>query len=268
MRCMCVLFIVASIASAQVATMEELPLAPNSNINSTPFTSSGIAFSSGAFEGFSYSNIKDLTTIGFTNQYAAYYTPQPIPFPQGAGAGGSDNYAVGYDPGAIGNAPTMTFPMDTRPTSLSITNTTYAYLSMRDGDPPPNAFAKKFGGTTGNDPDFLLLKIQGRDDANLPTGLVEFYLADYRFTNNTEDYLIRDWTTVDLSALSDSTRTLTFTFDSSDTTTVGTDTFINTPTYFAVDNIAFVPVSEPMMLVLAIVIVWIWMNGKILLQRH
>jgi hypothetical protein len=34
-----------------------------------------------------------------------------------------------------------------------VTNTTYAYNSMRDGD----MFAKKFGGPTGNDPDWYKL---------------------------------------------------------------------------------------------------------------
>ena len=96
--------------------------------------------------------------------------------------------------------------------SIRLTNTTYTALSMRDGD----SFAKKFGGGTGNDPDFFLLNIQGRDASDAITGIVPFYLADYRFSNNALDYIVSQWTTVDLSSLPVNTTALTFELTSSD----------------------------------------------------
>jgi hypothetical protein len=70
---------------------------------------------------------------------------------------------------------------------------------------------------------------------------VSFLLADYTFTDNTQDYLINDWTTVSLVALSDDTRSLQFVLESSDNGPFG----MNTPAYFAVDNIQYAPIPEP-----------------------
>ncbi|MDP2337269.1 MAG: DUF4465 domain-containing protein, partial [Bacteroidota bacterium] len=63
-----------------------------------------------------------------------------------------------------------------------VTNSTYAYLSMKNGDP----FAKKFGGPSGNDNDWLILTIEGFDSGNKLTGKVETFLADFAFSFNTE----------------------------------------------------------------------------------
>ena len=64
------------------------------------------------------------------------------------------------------------------------------------------------------------------------TGTVDFYLADYRFENNGDDYLIQDWTWVDLTGLGAATQ-LEFDLDSSDVGQFG----MNTPAYFAIDDI-------------------------------
>jgi hypothetical protein len=113
---------------------------------------------------------------------------------------------------------------------MQVTNTTYAYLSMQNGD----AFAKKFGGPSGNDPDWFKLTIYGKDLANQILGTVEFYLADFRFVDNTLDYIVHRWATVDLTPIS-SARILEFSLDSSDVGRWG----MNTPAYFALDNIVF-----------------------------
>jgi hypothetical protein len=176
------------------------------------------------------------------NAYAAFYKSLPTPPDPpgvGAGAGGSNNYAIAYN-FSPGDA-VITFPTNTHPTSIAITNTTYAAISMRDGD-GPGGFGKKFGGPTGNDPDFFRLTILGRDSANASTGSVVFYLADYRFTDNAQDYIVSQWTTVDLSSLGTSTRSLQFNLESSDN---DPNFGMNTPAYFAVDNVAFAPIPEP-----------------------
>ena len=200
------------------------------------FTASGAAFNNDynpmydSWSGWSYSNVKNLTTPGYGNQYAAYNVPGG-----GAGAAGSANYAVAnnFSPGDA----TVALPAGTRPDSLQVTNTTYAALSIQTGD----QFAKKFGGATGSDPDYFRLTIIGRNAQNQPTGSVDFYLADYRFADNSKDYLVSQWTTVDLTPLGADTAALSFELNSSDVGAFG----MNTPAYFAVDNLALSPVPEP-----------------------
>ncbi len=200
------------------------------------FTASGVTFNNDynptydSWSGWSYSNVKNLATPGYGNQYAAYNVPGG-----GAGAAGSANYAVAnnFSPGDA----TVALPAGTRPDSLQVTNTTYAALSIQTGD----QFAKKFGGAAGNDPDYFRLTIIGKNGQNQTTGSVDFYLADYRFADNSQDYLVSQWTTVDLSALGADTAALSFELNSSDVGAFG----MNTPAYFAVDNLALSPVPEP-----------------------
>ncbi|MGY8738481.1 MAG: DUF4465 domain-containing protein, partial [bacterium] len=117
-------------------------------------------------------------------------------------------------------------------TGAYITNTTYTALSMLSGD----AFAKQFGGVTGTDPDYFRLLIEGFDDFNASTGVVEFMLADYRNLGGTLDYIVDQWTWLDLTGLGD-VSSLGFSFDSSDVGSFG----INTPQYFAIDNLTTIP---------------------------
>lgn len=179
----------------------------------------------GSWSGWSYSNVTDTVTAGFTNQFAAY---------PGGGAGGSDTFAVagGYGtspptielPDSFGNVDFDGASFE----SVAITNTTYAALSMLQGD----SFAKRFGGETGEDPDLFLLTIEGFDVDGDSVGATDFYLADYRFEDHSLDYVIDDWTVVDLSSLVDATR-LQFRLSSSDVGNFG----MNTPAFFAIDQV-------------------------------
>jgi hypothetical protein len=99
---------------------------------------------------------------------------------------------------------------------------------MRDGD----SFAKKFGGPDGTDPDYFRLIISGYDQYGDYTGTIVFYLADFRSPNADDDYILDQWTWVDLASLG-SVVNLEFTMESSDAGLFG----INTPTYFAIDNL-------------------------------
>lgn len=219
-----------ALARRVVVDFEDLQLAPNSFYNGADgaggFTSEGAFFNNSynptyqSWSGWSYSNTTDTTTPGFTNQYSAY---------TGGGFGGSSNYGVAYTfyPGnAYVNLPTG-FTLK----SMRVTNTTYAVLSMLSGD----QFAKKFGGASGNDPDFFLLTITGLNASNATVGTVQFYLADYRFFNNSKDYIVDTWQRVDLSSLKGATK-LSFALTSSDTGPYG----MNTPAYFAIDNLVLV----------------------------
>lgn len=107
---------------------------------------------------------------------------------------------------------------------MYITNTTYAYKSMLNGD----AFAKKFGGATGNDPDYFFVRIYNGEADSL-----DFYLADFRFADNTGDYIVNEWTYVDLSNLGE-IESLSFKLFSSDTGIFG----INTPAFFCIDDVS------------------------------
>ena len=171
-----------------------------------------------SWTGWALSAETDTLTPGFTNQYSSI---------AGGGAGGSANYAVSF--GASNVLHLAEEAQGSVIESIRLTNTTYAALSMRDGD----SFAKKFGGVTGDDPDFFLLTIKGYRDSTIIADSVDFYLADYRFTDNSQDYIITDWTTLDLTGIGP-VDSLQFTLVSSDVGRFGN----NTPSYFAADNIA------------------------------
>jgi hypothetical protein len=227
-------------ARGSIVTLEDVPLTGPYAQDWRPangFTSSGAFFNNdynagfGSWADFALSRVIDNTTEGFGNQYAAFAPARGA----GAGAGlnGSLQYAVGYV-SDFSPLPRVTFAQGERPLTLAITNTTYGALSMRNGD----GYGKKFGGTSGNDPDFFKLTISGRDASNGLTGTLEFFLADYRFGNNASDYIVSDWTTLDVSGFGLATRALEFTVTSSDN---DPQFGIKTPAYFAVDNITTVP---------------------------
>ncbi|MCM2369563.1 DUF4465 domain-containing protein [Aporhodopirellula aestuarii] len=195
----------------------------------------------GSWSGWAASNMTDVVTAGFTNQFSAYANPDASE--PGGGADGSQTFAVA---GGYGASPlTISLPEDFTGgsfESIAITNTTYAALSMLQGD----FFAKQFGGESGDDPDFFLLTIEGFDDAGESAGTIEFYLADYRFEDNSLDHVVNEWTTVDLTSLSGAS-SLQFTMSSSDVGSFG----MNTPAYFAIDDLVIdrATVAEPSMVI-------------------
>jgi len=237
--------VLASVAAlplgAAVVDFGDLSLAPGSFHNGGPATntagwsSGGASFNNSftdwgggfsSWSGFAYSNVADTTTSGLGNQYAAYSLTVPN--------GGV--YGVAYY-SAYDAAPTVTFAGAVAPQSVSLTNGTYAALDMLAG----SGFSKKFGGATGSDPDWLKLTFTGYDASHAVTGMVDFYLADYRFADNALDYVVSDWTNVDLTGLGAGVKSISLVLDSSDVGMFG----INTPTYVAIDNLSFVAVPEP-----------------------
>jgi hypothetical protein len=107
---------------------------------------------------------------------------------------------------------------------LKITNTTFAYNSMRFGD----MYGKKFGGSTGKDSDYLFVRIQFFSPA-LPSDSIDIYLADFRSADSTKDYILDTWQSVNLPYVD----SVTFTMYSSDNSAWG----MNTPGFFAVDDV-------------------------------
>ncbi len=266
-----------SATADSVATFDDLTLptdsyfngpAPDGQIVDGPygpvtvgtFTSAGAQFVNkydntyGSWSGFAYSNTTDTTSAGYTNQFSAI---------TGVGHNHSANYGIafGYDDvepnlfdpipfdptnkADLARLPQFTIPIGAIIGGMYVTNTTYAVLSMLMGD----SFAKKFGGTSGNDPDWFKLSAYGTDAAgNVLSTSVDFYLADFRFADNSLDYIVESWAYMDLSALSGAS-TLYFNVSSSDAGNYG----MNTPGYFAVDDITFrstAAVPEPSSLML------------------
>jgi hypothetical protein len=111
-------------------------------------------------------------------------------------------------------------------TSLQITNCTYTYNSMKLGD----FIGKKFGGKTGKDPDYLLLRIKSWQNKKILDSQ-DIYLADYRFSDSTKDYLLRDWKQVNFNPWLKPSDSFTFHLHGSDTGMYG----LNTPAFFAMD---------------------------------
>jgi hypothetical protein len=181
------------------------------------------------WSGFAYSRVTAGNVPGYENQYAA----RP-----GIGSEGSEHYAVIYN-AAVGDA-VITFGAEVQLSTVDLTNTAYNYFSMRDGD----AFAKKFGGTSGNDADFFKLELQGFRGGNL-TNKFDFYLADFRAANAADDYIVENWTRVNLASLG-TVDSLKFALTSSDVGQFG----MNTPAYFAMDRLEFSAVPEPSSLLL------------------
>jgi hypothetical protein len=167
-----------------------------------------------SWTGFAASSKTDTKTSGYSNQYSAI---------TGMGVAGSPNYAVSY-PSPVS---TILFK-DTVISGVYITNSTYAYLSMKLGD----GFSKKFGGESGNDPDFLILNIEGFNSDNKSTGLIEFFLADFGYSIKSNDYILDTWKWVNLSKLGRISK-LEFSLRSSDNGDWG----MNTPGYFCLDNL-------------------------------
>jgi len=174
------------------------------------------------WNGWSYSNLTDTTTPGWVNQYSAI---------TGSGVDGNKSYAVSYH--YLANSIEMKVPVKVYGTY--ITNSTYAALSMRNGD----AYSKKFGGADGSDPDFFLLTITGRDVNGNQSGQVDFYLADYQFTESAKDYIVDDWIWVDLSSLG-VVQSLEFNLSSSDEGDFG----MNTPGYFCLAGLTYEGLTE------------------------
>ena len=229
-RCLWVLMVAVGLSSMSAAALvdfEDLPLESESYWNGSDlsggFSSGGAYFNNnynsqyGSWDGFAYSNITNATASGFGAQYNAV---------AGSGQGGSANYAIGY----VGWAepPTMTLNTPMVVEGLYVTNNNFAYYSMLRGDAPP---ARQFGGEAGDEPDWFLLTITGRDGENESLGSVDFYLADFRFADSGEDYIVDAWQYVDTSSLG-VVQSLEFALSSSD---VG-DWGMNTPAYFAVDT--------------------------------
>ncbi len=197
------------------AHFEDLGLGPNSYWNgsdgSGEFTSTGSSFNNvfnpawGSWAGWAYSSITDNTTPGWGNQYSAI---------TGSGAGGSATYGIAYYDMWTPTIPAITLA-DGRdvPDGIYVTNSTYAYFAMRDGDDFVTAFGPN---------DWQKLTLTGKDGETV-VDAVDFDLA-------VGTDIVNEWTWVDLSGLQNrSIDSLQFGFSGSQADMV--------PSYAAVDAV-------------------------------
>lgn len=215
-----------------VADFEDLELTENSYWNGANgegfFQTANAIFSNryntehGTWEQWAYSSITDNTTPGHGNQYGAI---------TGGGfeANTTNSGTYGVSHVSSYNLPTVKFANDQAHIvkGFYVTNSTYAALSMRDGD----GNSKKFGGILGSDPDWFKLSVFGFYNYT-PTDTVHFYLADFRFDEPEKDHIIQTWQWVELGQLG-YVDSLQMVLSSSDIGESG----MNTPAYFCADNL-------------------------------
>ncbi|MBN1359486.1 MAG: DUF4465 domain-containing protein [Sedimentisphaerales bacterium] len=228
--------VLGATANGTVATFEDLSLPAGSywdgSDESGGFFSGDVSFSNnydpewGSWDGFAYSNLTDVNATGWESQYNAI---------AGHGQGGSATYGVAF--AGWQGPPTITLASAQTIAGIYVTNNNYAYYDMLYGSP----YSKQFGGVTGDDGDWFKLTITGLNDLGEITGAVDFYLADCRFADNDQDYIVDSWTFVDLTSLG-KVDALQFSLDSSDSGMFG----MNTPGYFCIDSLIAAPApAEP-----------------------
>ena len=218
--------IMAVFAMAQEpATFEDVPLGSGGiwqpPIGENEMSSGGWLFTNntqnGYWGGFTASNRTDLNQSGMDAQYSAA---------AGCGYDGSAQYAVAFTMGvqtdvyaADGQSHTVT--------GCYVTNNLWTYQDILQG----GYGELPYGGTTGNDPDWFKVTATGKNASGQTVGELDFYLADYRFANNEEDYVLNTWEWFDLSPLGD-VATISFSLSSSR----GSGYNMITPAYFCMDN--------------------------------
>lgn len=166
-----------------------------------------------SWSGFACSNHVDAQTEGFGNQYSVMAAK---------GANNSKQFAIANSDGATFECPQNEHGYFTIE-SIMLTNSTYAYFSMKNGD----SYGKIF---SSEDKDWFKVTITGYKGEK-ETGTVDYYLADFR---DGKAFISNTWEKVDVSSLAEVDK-VTFSFSSSDMGEYG----MNTPAYVCIDNILF-----------------------------
>lgn len=220
------MLLVTVFAFAQApATFEDVPLGSGGiwqpPVGENEMSSGGWLFTNfneyGYWGGFTASNRTDVNQTGLNAQYTA------VP---GVGYDGSSQYAVAYTYGME----TEVYAADGQPhtvTGCYITNNLWAYQDIFEG----SMGQTPFGGLTGDDPDWFKLTATGKNASGQTIGELDFYLADYRFANNEEDYVVETWEWFDLSPLG-SVASISFSLSSTKSNYGG----MITPAYFCMEN--------------------------------
>ena len=219
------LFLAAWAFAQDPATFEDVQLGSNGiwqpPIGSNEMSSGGWLFTNntqnGYWGGFTASNRTDLNQSGMNAQYTAA---------AGCGYDGSTQYAVAYTMGVQTDVYAADGQLHTV-TGCYVTNNLWTYQDILQG----GYGELPYGGSTGNDPDWFKVTATGKNASGQTVGTLDFYLADYRFSNNEEDYVLNTWEWFDLSPLGN-VATISFSLSSSR----GSGYNMITPAYFCMDN--------------------------------
>lgn len=210
----------------------------NGSDNSSGFLSGYLFFENNfnsdwnSWSGWSLSSMLDDTTQGFGNQFSCINDREKHFYVAG---GQHIEIRAPY----LEENKNALFKITQAPwsVSISITNTTYAALDMKNG----SGFSKKFGGDSGNDPDYLRLKISYVNAEGIVNKMDTIYLADFRFDDNSKDYILEDWRSIKTPGeeFKGENHKITFDLESSDNGMFG----MNTPAYFCLSYEYNIPAS-------------------------
>ena len=218
--------VMAAFAMAQEpATFEDVPLGSGGiwqpPVGENEMPSGGWLFTNntqnGYWGGFTASNRTNLNQMGLDAQYTAV---------TGCGYDGSTQYAVAYTMGVQTDVYATDGQLHTV-TGCYVTNNLWTYQDILQG----GYGEQPYGGPTGNDPDWFKVTAIGKNASGQTVGTLDFYLADFRFVNNEEDYVLNTWEWFDLSPLGN-VATISFSLSSSR----GSGYNMITPAYFCMDN--------------------------------
>ncbi|MDD3469390.1 MAG: DUF4465 domain-containing protein [Thermoguttaceae bacterium] len=219
----------ASLLRAEQVTVNfnELAFASGQDYNAASggFTLQGVSFNNDyantgwfSWGGWAYSRIQDTTTAGYTNQYAVYDTEHAY-----------DTYLVGYSDDYNGWQPTISLDAGLEFESVRLCNTTYAALSMLNGD----GFTQPFDET-----DWFTLVITGVDSHGAALSQ-KISLAQWEASQNALDLnpanadSLTGWFDVNLRELGFGGSSIALSFESTDMAVWG----MNTPAYVALGEV-------------------------------
>ncbi len=219
---------------------DEVRLPPNTSLpatasDQTPFRSHEVQFQRGwnnefacCPSGWAISNQTDQVTAGPSSAFAARV--------QSTGGGGlnSDQFGVvnSYQRGEA----RVEFPQPVEVQGMYATNVTYTYLATVEGNDGAGFVKGPFA-----EGDWLRVDVIGLNDQQTETGRVPIYLVDYR---EGQTIAIDEWSWFELGSLGNNVSALEFEMTSTDVGQFG----MNTPAYFAVDDLTFRVVPEPSVL--------------------
>ncbi len=210
-------FLVLAASAAQTTvSFEGLGLLPGHHVDNASFATNAATFRNVdygySWAGFAFSAVSNTTLNWYTNQYAAAQG-----FPRA--------YAVGYHDYYNGVAPEIAFDPPAAPKSVLLDNTTYAALTIRDGD--AFGFSQPFGSN-----DTFILTLTAYDADGKALAATNHYLADYRAGKT---FVQTNWSQLDLSWMPPTVASLVGTLTTTDVGAWGP----NTPTYFALADFTY-----------------------------
>ncbi len=172
--------------------------------------------------GFTYTNKTDVSTPGYSNLSAI----------TAKGKNGKVYLTANtssYTPAQITNLNPSEYDFK----GAWITNTTYAYLAIKDGNDGGGNDSMVKGPFTNKDNDWFKLTATGYSADKNKIGSVDFYLADFR---NNKQEIVNTWQWFDWSSIKDAAY-ITFEMSSTDNNESGQ---MNTPSYFSLDAITLI----------------------------